>query len=1452
MIRQIRHQVCAAFCAACGFVFAAFADLPSGYEAVTGIVSTEGNQQAILTDYVPSSSDVTIEATVALTKYSTQAIWCSRNGGTDRTMTLFVWAASNYFRLDRYNSTGVYAGKAAPLNKKTVLKADYKACQFFINGEDCGNSMQSGDFTPASKLGFFASHSNGGGFGNWAVMTLYGVKVYNADGTLEREYVPARCVANAGKTTEYGLYETQEGKYFSVTSAAKEAFGVATGATCDWTEDAANDAWVATVNGYYDLTAEEAAKLAANTHANFVKRGPGTLTGTPIQDFTGNITVAEGTFRVAHRYDVGADNTGWIRVLDGASLEFNGFAGENAPRALTGKTVYTTGSGVGGKGVICGGVGWNSCSACSFILEGDSFYQMSGEFNFINTIDLAGYKLTGKQTTTWMRWGISATQIKNTSDRKATFEIIGGMFRPETMSTFGSAEDTNGEVIIRSATEWGLEGVPTEGFQSYWPVTIGPNVRYSARKATNHANYNSGVISGPLTFTGNIRLGSYVQDGVNGMANVKGTLTGDGTTEIGSGWVNFHTKVNDYAGDVTVARDPTLASEDYRAGIKVMDGAVYSAKKTTLENGDFELSAGTTEVKSDLFFTGDAESRLTGGNPVGARTTLARVHKDGAGTLLLAAGAVIERLDVVDGTVRLPTGVPVYGKPGLMGSETNVTCWVFNSPTSANVPCVYDTNYLHGNDLTSSYEPHATGARTTMVKGYIWNRSGETQNWTFRAHHTDRVWLWIDDETIFSNQVGYGADPANAIKTLTITPGPHKYVLATTSSNTSAGQNYVNWNSARGSLYDACPIDFQGRGSSDLSTYSEARDPGDGSLFTVDDKTTEELAEGEAFWLPMVETLVAAPGTTLDAVGFNYAVKTLEGALTVTNVKTFTVEEGLKLDSASLAARACLTVNGTLVCGEGAEIGLASSWETLTMAELAALDEGVTIATAETLSGTPKLSAELVSHKAVLGLSADGKSLTLRVPSDRYVKVVGEQVKIAYAAPMGKPNKEARIDIYRDGVLVKQTFVGEGHGKNVMNYTSTEDGYYFAVATVVREDGSESRTVFGEVTKGAGIVLSENCGKTIIEAIDELGEDGGKIYLEPGTYVVENLHTGALIRASIQVIGKTTDPASVIVTRNPSVNNRLFTLQHPEAAVRFMTLQDGQTARITTNDGWEIYGSNGYIDGCGGNVLIYPEGGTIENCIIKNGSTLKQWEGAGGNVAMMAGRLTNCTLIGGLVQMSAITTWIQYGTSLMIHQNKATSNVLVENCLITGCTAQNNNGVAPVAIFANQNTKMVNCTITGNEGVATGGVFLWKIAHKSTDTCPQLINCAIFGNRQRTTEPDERAAVYALVPNFRGKDNTVSDEDMVAGVFVKCASAIQLNETCLKTDDPKFVDAANGDFSLQADSPLVNAGCPTATVEGLSKVDLVGSPRSVKGTDIGCYEYREPKFRNPGTVIVIR
>ena len=1362
-------------------------------------------------------------------------------------MTLFIYEMK--FRADRNTSTGVSSDNIAPLGVQTTVKVDYKNRKLYIDGKDTGKTLGDGDFEPVVKLAFCASHKNGAGWDNYANIDLHKVTIYDENGEVERCYVPAKATANTGTKAENGLYETVEGKFFS--SGSSTGFEATPPIECTITKDEVNSAYIIDVtNGRYALTDEDVAILNANTYANLIKRGTGSIAGMPIGSFTGNLIVEEGTFVLGHQYDCGADNVGFIRVCNGATLKFEGFP-KNA-RAITGKTVYTSGFGVDGNGVLYGAVSWNSCSNCRFILEGDSLWVSTGEMNYLNFIDLNGHRLTGMTTPTAYRWGLSGNIVTNSSSESTTFEFTKGSLVPEGRTQFGGPTCKNGSVKIVPQGDDTITLRTVGGVLSYWPMEIGPNVDILSLSGNNSSRaqtltYQAGYLHGDMTLNGKLSIGnSFWGKGTNAIFNLQGTITGNGSIDIGTGWVNYRTTANDYVGPITVKRDPSVLSE-FDSGIGVATRRVYSATTTTLTDSNFDFGGGQAEVKGSLKFivSEGFTSKMTGGSYTGERTKLSDIRKTGEGTLEMTAGVTVTgRLEVAEGTLRfLPMSehMPVVGKPGLAGCDIREVYWDISSPEDTRLN--YDTVYPHGGDLTSMYTmPTILGPRTTTARGYIWNRSSETKNWTFLARHNDRVWLWIDGNPIFQNQ--HKDDSSNNdVKTVEIAPGAHEYILITTSSDTSFGPRYINWTAERGSLYDSCPIDFQGRGTEDGSNFSAVYDPGDGSLFTLDTTTVADYTVDNAFWLPEIETLVLSPGTVFDAGGYSYSLKSIEGGGTIKNIRTFTVQEKCGLTDEALSAGAALIVEGTLKCADGVEIGIAGGWAKLSYKTLENLNKGVVIATAESLEGVPTLSAELQAHGGELSLSADGKSLILKAVVDRYVRVENGLAKIAFAFDKGEQKKEIRVDIYRDGVIIDTMWLGDARATYSSIKSYDVDGYYFAKATIYTEGVNEPyEQLVGIVMKGeSGVTLSPDGEMTIATAVAALGEKGGKIYLQPGPYNSTEEQYGIHITTPVEIIGLGISPEETTVLRPSGLatKNRVFTIDNALAAVRNMTIANG-LAYPAAND---------YRDSSGGNVLILGNGGTVENCIIKDGSTVDIWAAGGGNVAMTSGRLANCTLIGGVNCTSGDNQWIQQGCSIMVIQEDANNSATIENCFITkaGYSRNDRTGGAPVGLFGNEKVKMINCTVADNIGSLAGGVVLFCQHNKSSS--PKVVNCAFFDNVWTNGNSCATCYVKPLHRNSATPDATA----VVESAFINCAAPDELNSTCLVVDDPLFVKSTSYDYRLTSASPLVDAGVNGTEYGALSNVALDGTPRkSGSATDIGCFEYLESKFDLKTFMIIIR
>jgi len=159
----------------------------------------------------------------------------------------------------------------------------------------------------------------------------------------------------------------------------------------------------------------------------------------------------------------------------------------------------------------------------------------------------------------------------------------------------------------------------------------------------------------------------------------------------------------------------------------------------------------------------------------------------------------------------------------------------------------------------------------------------------------------------------------------------------------------------------------------------------------------------------------------------------------------------------------------------------------------------------------------------------------------------------------------------------------------------------------------------------------------------------------------------------------------------------------------------------------------------------------------------------------------------------------------------------VQNCLIYNNNANNGGGL--LSLYSQPTIS--NCTFSANISRAGLGGAIASFANGAVNT-PILYNCILSGD-----SPWE--IIYSMVSPFVWNSDVQQDHLWSGGNYF--------------SEDPKFVDATNGNFRLAADSPCIGVGDNAVYYEG--QTDLDGSPRVLDGlckggtavVDMGAYEF---------------
>jgi hypothetical protein len=354
-----------------------------------------------------------------------------------------------------------------------------------------------------------------------------------------------------------------------------------------------------------------------------------------------------------------------------------------------------------------------------------------------------------------------------------------------------------------------------------------------------------------------------------------------------------------------------------------------------------------------------------------------------------------------------------------------------------------------------------------------------------------------------------------------------------------------------------------------------------------------------------------------------------------------------------------------------------------------------------------------------------------------------------------------------------------------------------------------------------------------------------------------------------------------------------------DSAVRCVYLTNGAwLVGFTLTNGATMTNHDGVADQNGGGVWC-PGSGVVSNCVLVGNSACC---GGGAYAAVLVdcilatnsaipnpissgggaygGSLINCAVLGNSAMAGGgACSSTLYNCSLVGNQASARTGVASSGGGAVGCTAyncgftNNSSGYAGGGVTA---STLSNCTLAGNVAAGYGGGAYYGRLNNcliiGNSACQgggaytaNLVNCVLWGNSAAlhnfgeglgggaysctmsncTLSGNYAADGFGGANSFSTLDNCIIYFNS-APFIADCAASTQRYccSTPLSTgpgnftNQPLFVDAANGNFRLQAQSPCINAGANMYAPPG---VELDGNPRISGGTvDVGAYEFQNP------------
>ncbi len=849
----------------------------AAFQEVAWVEATDA--QWINTRYVPACTD-RFEMKVAFTETSvTQTLWCTRgDAATANTMTCFIQAPGR-FRFDRNSNTSTYtADNLVGTDGTHVIVADYGTREASVDGT-VQATMADGDFAAKSPLVLFASQRAYRSISAFARVRLFSFKVWNAEGTLVRDFVPVRDAA----TEACGLFEKVTDVFFP--GLGREALVAG-----DVVADGA--AYEERFDGYavVDVPEGETRTLTADDVAAFgarplVKTGLGTLVaGAEMADFPGDILIRAGQYKATH---AGAFGTAaGVTYVDGGTIWSTveapvDWTNEGGFPAYGDERFCLRGAGFDGKGAV-----YQSDRDClNFAGRGGIVFEGPVRLGGTRTLEFRYGFVDFNQCP------LTVAQTGNAAFRLVELGVTGFRSVDVESGYFGLESGTGADktTAANAITVHDAAGFWLNSTRAYDPRALvfgkGTTFRVGGNAATIEPGPLTGVDgwSGPISFADDLAIRF---DARGKPLNLAGPVSGAGGLCVtGGGYLQLNNPGNSFTGGIAVQGVTAAGSGDLNVtgGVTVVEGPAAA----TSAQGVIPVDGGALALK-DARLTVAADRRIDLPDLVAegkvvvsgvtAVTSFKSLTKKAPGTLTVFGPAkILGDADIQEGTLRFGT------RPDVAGLNWHYAYGTAGGHTTAALPANVAWQGVDRRGVSYAYEDWKTTVGTNNAPthlqchyytGYIKvpGEPGTSVTCNFISSIARHSSLVIDGQYV--TKVSDNTDDLTGTTlgykrcvvgpTVTLAAGWHAILVF-------MGNYWDSTAGAKGCDNPAWPanfgfgVDWQGRCEANTANYVKLLDPGDGSfLRTVVDEAEKATLDPTPFRPTFHGAVAFGPGAALD------------------------------------------------------------------------------------------------------------------------------------------------------------------------------------------------------------------------------------------------------------------------------------------------------------------------------------------------------------------------------------------------------------------------------------------------------------------------------------------------------------------------------------------------------------------------------------------------------------